>query len=69
LCFAFAQAVEAGQVDEMKEYLKQYPPHPLVSALQSILSGSRDPALADDPALNYQEAVEVKLLLERLSEL
>jgi hypothetical protein len=40
----------------------------LFSVLQAILSGSRDPALADDPALNYECAVEVKLLLERLSE-
>ncbi|MCP4108550.1 MAG: tetratricopeptide repeat protein [Desulfobacteraceae bacterium] len=66
LCFAFAQAVEAGQTDEIREHLKQYSPHPLVSALQAILSGSRDPALASDPALDYQNAVEVKLLLERL---
>jgi len=66
LCFAFAQAVETGQADEIREHLKQYPPHPLVSALQAILSGSRDPALASDPALDYDDAVEVRLLLERL---
>ncbi|MCP4113217.1 MAG: tetratricopeptide repeat protein, partial [Desulfobacteraceae bacterium] len=69
LCFAFAQAVEAGQTDEIREHLKQltHPSwKPLVSALQAILSGSRDPALASDPALHYELAVEVKLLLERL---
>ena len=46
------------------------PHHPraraLLPKLQAILSGSRDVALADDPALNYQDAVELKLLLESL---
>jgi hypothetical protein len=31
------------------------------------LRGSRDPALADDPALDYTDAAEVALLVERLS--
>jgi len=35
--------------------------------LQAILHGSRDPALANDPALDYDDAVELRLLLERLN--
>ena len=34
--------------------------------LQAILGGSRDLALADDPALTYLDAVELRLLLESL---
>jgi hypothetical protein len=34
----------------------------------AILRGDRDPALADDPALYYCDAVELLLLLERLAE-
>lgn len=37
-----------------------------LTALQSILSGSRDPALASDPALSYDAAAEIVLLLEAL---
>ena len=32
----------------------------------AILDGSRDPALATDPALSYADAVELTLLLEQL---
>lgn len=38
----------------------------LMQALLTILTGSRDPALADDPALNYADAAEVLFLIERL---
>jgi hypothetical protein len=38
----------------------------LATALLAILDGSRDPALADDPALYYADAVELGLLLENL---
>ena len=34
--------------------------------LIAILEGSRDPALANDPALHYMDAVELRLLLEEL---
>jgi tetratricopeptide (TPR) repeat protein len=37
---------------------------PLARALQAIAAGSRDPALADDPALHPTHAVELALLLE-----
>ena len=39
---------------------------PVLVALRAILAGSRDPALADDPALDYGDAAEILLLLERL---
>ena len=32
----------------------------------TILNGSRDPALADDPALYYRDAAEVLFFIERL---
>jgi tetratricopeptide (TPR) repeat protein len=39
---------------------------PMILTLQAILAGNRDPALADDPALRYDDSVEILLLLERL---
>jgi hypothetical protein len=39
----------------------------LPAKLHAILRGDRDPALADDPELHYSDAVELQLLLERLS--
>lgn len=39
---------------------------PFLHALQALLAGSRDPALAADPALDYDAAAELLLLLERL---
>ncbi|KAA3660393.1 MAG: tetratricopeptide repeat protein, partial [Calditrichaeota bacterium] len=38
----------------------------LLHAVQTILNGSRDTALADDPALNYSDAAEILFLIERL---
>jgi len=38
----------------------------MISTSQAILAGSRDPALADDPALDYDHAAEILLLLDRL---
>jgi tetratricopeptide (TPR) repeat protein len=39
----------------------------LIRQLQSVLSGDRDPTLAEDPELNYENAAELRLLLESLS--
>ena len=39
---------------------------PSLTALRGILAGNRDPALADDPAFNYDDAAEILLLLECL---
>jgi tetratricopeptide (TPR) repeat protein len=74
LCADFLQALQAGQGAEMAALLQQLAKDPgqddasraLVSALQAILRGSRDPALAENPALDYDDAVEVQLLLEAL---
>ena len=38
----------------------------LAPKILAILDGSRDPALANDPALTYADAVDLKLLLEQL---
>jgi hypothetical protein len=38
----------------------------LLRALQAIVAGGRDRALAEDPALSYTSAVEVLLLIEGL---
>lgn len=38
----------------------------MIAALLAILRGSRDPALADNPALDYEDAAELDFLLERL---
>ncbi|MEZ4709400.1 MAG: tetratricopeptide repeat protein [Caldilineaceae bacterium] len=38
----------------------------LIQAMRSIFNGARDPALADDPALNYADAAEILFLLARL---
>ena len=38
----------------------------LIPILQAILDGSRDAALADNPDLYYDDAVQVRLLLEKL---
>jgi tetratricopeptide (TPR) repeat protein len=75
LCADFLRAMQAGQRAEIESRLQQLVDDPvwqgdaaqaLVSALQAILRGSRDPALAEDPALTYDFAAEVQLLLEAL---
>ena len=39
---------------------------PRLAALQALLAGARDPALADDPHLDYCNAAELRLLLDQL---
>ena len=41
----------------------------MFSTFQAILAGNRDPALADDPALDIDDVAEILLLLERLRDL
>ncbi|VAW85992.1 hypothetical protein MNBD_GAMMA18-133 [hydrothermal vent metagenome] len=55
------QLTERQQHPELPDYLKA-----LIPALQQILNGNRDAALADDPALDYDDAAELTLLLEQL---
>jgi ABC-type molybdate transport system ATPase subunit len=38
----------------------------LILAVETILNGSSDPVLADDPALDYYDAAEILFLIERL---
>jgi hypothetical protein len=40
--------------------------HPFIGALQAVVAGSRDPALADQPELDYTMAAEILLLIESL---
>ena len=40
---------------------------PFVTALQAIVAGSRDPALADAPEFSYDTAAEILLLIETLN--
>lgn len=56
--------------DQLAELARQVLPdymRVVLPKLQAILHGSRDPALANDPALDYDDAVELRLLLERLN--
>jgi tetratricopeptide (TPR) repeat protein len=38
----------------------------LITLIQSVLTGCRDPSLADDPRLDFDEAAELLLLIESL---
>jgi tetratricopeptide (TPR) repeat protein len=40
---------------------------PFIGALQAVVVGSRDPALADQPELDYTMAAEILLLIESLA--
>jgi tetratricopeptide (TPR) repeat protein len=40
---------------------------PFIGALQAVVAGSRDPALADQPDLDYTMAAEILLLIETLA--
>lgn len=73
LCEAAAQAIEQGDTTEMEQTLAQLsgadiPPSskPMIFKLQAILRGDRNPVPADDPNLDYDDAVELQLLLEAL---
>ena len=59
---ATTQLEELAQHPELPEYLV-----PLLPALLAILNGSRDPALAADPRLDFDDAAELQFLLERLN--
>jgi hypothetical protein len=74
LCAAVAEAMLAGNIQETADLLAAlrsrpnlpaYLP-PLLGALEAILSGRRDPSLAQHPDLDYRDAAEILLLLETL---
>jgi tetratricopeptide (TPR) repeat protein len=67
------QALASGDLAEATSLLQQLAGDPdfanqlpFLTALQAITAGSRDRSLADDPALDYDEAAEVLLLIEAL---
>ena len=76
LCAHIANAIGEGNTTEVTQLLAQLaadpdtPPHiqALLPALHAILHGDCNPALADDPVLDYRDAVELRLLLEKLAE-
>ena len=68
-----AQAVQQGDTTQAERTLAQLsgtdvpaPAKILIPKLRAVLRGDRDPALANDPVLYYQDAVELQLLLEGL---
>lgn len=69
------EALRAGITSEARAMLADFtsrsdlpsPLLPMLAALTAILDGDRNPALADDPALHYTDAVELQLLLESLT--
>ncbi|MBF0341534.1 MAG: tetratricopeptide repeat protein [Magnetococcales bacterium] len=73
-CAMTLQAIQAGTGEQVTAKLAELATDPevpdqakpLIAALQKILAGARDPALAEDPALFYMDACELTLLLEAL---
>jgi tetratricopeptide (TPR) repeat protein len=73
LCAIVAQAIEQGEIAQIEQELAQFLSSDapswavaMIPKLQAILKGDRDPALADDPNLDYDDAVELQLLLAQL---
>jgi tetratricopeptide (TPR) repeat protein len=73
LCTATIEAIAAGDISELEQYLSQQLEQgcePWARALfpkvLAVLRGARDPALATDPELDYDDAAELLLLLEQL---
>jgi tetratricopeptide (TPR) repeat protein len=63
---------QVNEIQPLFEQLTSDPDFPasrkqLIQATVAILNGSRDPALADDPALYYGDAAEVLFLIQRLT--
>jgi tetratricopeptide (TPR) repeat protein len=75
LCAQIGQAIRAGDTAPLAAKLAQIMASPnvpsagklLITKLQAILGGSRDPSLANDPNLHYQYAADIQLLLEDLA--
>jgi tetratricopeptide (TPR) repeat protein len=74
LVFAMTEQLAAGGPAAATAFLQQLSAAPdlpapfrtFIHALQAILNGSRDPALANAPDLNYGMAAEILLLIETL---
>lgn len=72
-CGMAAQAIEQGERTKLEQFLVQFTGADvqswavaMIPKLQAILRGERNPALADDPDLEYDDAAELLLLLEVL---
>jgi tetratricopeptide (TPR) repeat protein len=70
------QGIQEGTTTEAEQYLDEWSEEDdplwaktLAAALRAILRGDRDPALAADPNLIYNNAAEMQLLLEALRSL
>jgi hypothetical protein len=73
LSLAVTQALRSGKTAEVATLLQQRAAEPeaagllpFIGALQAVVAGSRDPALADQPELGYTMAAEILLLIESL---
>jgi tetratricopeptide (TPR) repeat protein len=76
VCNAIGEALQASNKTGARRYLRHHrhnpaymregKPEPLLDALTEIINGKRDPALADNPELTYDQAAEIILLLETL---
>ena len=71
-----SQAIQNGETAAATQQLAELQQHPnlpdylktLIPTLQQILSGNRETSLAEDPGLDFDDTVELKLLLEQLAE-
>ncbi len=74
LFHAVPQALLAGQKGQAEQLIAQYcerwkdDDNPEADALQAIVAGSRDRALADAPGLSYMMAAEILFLIETLEQ-
>nr|VFK22896.1 MAG: Tetratricopeptide repeat-containing protein [Candidatus Kentron sp. MB]VFK26503.1 MAG: Tetratricopeptide repeat-containing protein [Candidatus Kentron sp. MB]VFK74565.1 MAG: Tetratricopeptide repeat-containing protein [Candidatus Kentron sp. MB] len=74
MALSVTRAIRNNEPKKAGEFMQQIISHPEIGppfqayfrALQQILSGNRDPKLADDPALDYMMIAEIRLLLEKL---
>ena len=73
ISLAVTQALRSGEPAEAATLLQQRATDPeaaellpFIGALQAVVAGSRDPALADQPELDYTMAAEILLLIESL---
>jgi tetratricopeptide (TPR) repeat protein len=74
ISLAVTQALRSGLSAQVATLLQQRATdpeaawlHPFIGALQAVVAGSRDPALADQPELDYTMAAEILLLIESLA--
>lgn len=73
VCALTANTVSRGDTSvleqQLTEVLREGVPtwaEALIPKLRAVLRGERDPALAEDPELDYRDAAELRLLLESL---